>query len=47
MFVDIVRPSGIPELFVLIVRLNCLLLKGTKAIFYKNWKMLRPAGGKA
>ncbi len=40
LFVDIVRPSLVSQLLVLIVAVLRLFLRSMNAIFYKNWKVI-------
>lgn len=46
-FIDIVRPTPVPGVFSALVSVVSLAVQQIKAVFYKNWKMLRPASGKA
>jgi beta-hydroxylase len=39
-FIDIIRPSHFDNIIKLILKAVGLLLKNTRSIFYKNWKMI-------
>lgn len=40
LFVDIVRPAGVPVLLVGVVRLIRTLMRSVNFIFYRNWKVI-------
>ena len=44
-FIDIMRPTPFPGVLSALIVLVSLAVEQFKAVFYKNWKMLRPAGG--
>ena len=39
-FIDIIRPSHFDNIIKLILKAVGLLLKNTRSVFYKNWKMI-------
>ena len=45
--IDIMRPKPVPDVFSGLISLVLLEVEQFKSVFYKNWKMLRPTGGKA
>jgi aspartyl/asparaginyl beta-hydroxylase (cupin superfamily) len=43
-FIDIMRPTPVPGVLSVLISAVSLLVEQFKSVFYKNWKMLRPAG---
>jgi hypothetical protein len=41
LFVDIVRPSPLRPILVLVVHATRFFLKGVNSVFYKNWKVIK------
>jgi len=44
-FIDIMRPTPFPRLMSALISVVAVAVERINDLFYKNWKMLRPATG--